>query len=93
MNKKKILLIAILLSTYIIFNLLEGERGLISYYEKQETKKLLITEKEKLLVQLQLINKKNNLLTNNMDLDYLEILYRKNFMAGEEDEKIYVITR
>ena len=92
-SKKSMLMIGILLTTYILFNLLEGERGLISYFEKQKTKKLLINEKTKLIAELQLVNKKNNLLTDNIDLDYLEILYRKKFMTGKNDEKIYIITK
>ena len=92
-SKKSMLMIGILLTTYILFNLLEGERGLISYFEKQKTKKLLINEKAKLIAELQLVNKKNSLLTDNIDLDYLEILYRKKFMTGKNDEKIYIITK
>ena len=92
-SNKKFLLTSILLTTYILFNLLEGERGLISYFEKQKIKKLLISEKEKLVIELQMANKKNTLLTDNIDLDYLEILYRKKFMAGKNEEKIYIITK
>ena len=88
-SKKKILLISILLATYILFNLLEGERGLISYFEKQKIKKLLINDKEKLSHELKLVNNKNNLLTDNIDLDYLEILYREKFMVGKPKETIY----
>ena len=89
-SKKKIVLISILLTTYILFNLLEGERGLISYFEKQKINKLLIDEKEKLVLQLQLINKKNSLLTDNIDLDYLEILYREKFFYGKPNETVYL---
>ena len=71
-NEKKIILISIFLTIYVFFNLLEGERGLISYFEKQKIKQLLISEKKELNYQLKLINKKNSLLTDNIDLDYLE---------------------
>ena len=91
-NEKKIILISIFLTIYIFFNLLEGERGLISYFEKQKIKQLLISEKKELNYQLKLINKKNSLLTDNIDLDYLEILYRKKFMVGKNNEKIYIST-
>ena len=87
-NEKKIILISIFLTIYVFFNLLEGERGLISYFEKQKIKQLLISEKKELNYQLKLINKKNSLLTDNIDLDYLEILYRKKFMVGKNNEKI-----
>ena len=89
-NEKKIILISIFLTIYVFFNLLEGERGLISYFEKQKIKQLLISEKKELSYQLKLINKKNSLLTDNIDLDYLEILYRKKFMVGKNNEKIYI---
>ena len=88
-NEKKIILISIFLTIYVFFNLLEGERGLISYFEKQKIKQLLISEKKELNYQLKLINKKNSLLTDNIDLDYLEILYRKKFMVGKANEYIY----
>ena len=44
-NKKKFTLISILMFIYVILNLLDGERGLISYYEKQKMIKQLIKEK------------------------------------------------
>jgi cell division protein FtsB len=90
-KNKKILLISILLTTYILFNLLEGERGLVSYFEKQKIKKMLIDNKEKLTRELNVVNNKNSLLSDNIDLDYLEILYREKFMVGEKEEKIYII--
>ena len=44
-NYKKFTLIIIFLFIYVFFNLLDGERGLISYYEKQKIKEQLIQEK------------------------------------------------
>ena len=88
-NYKKFTLITIFLFIYVFFNLLDGERGLISYYEKQKIKEQLINEKKSLTTQLTYIEKKNNLLTENLDIDYLEILYRKKFLVGKSSEKIY----
>ena len=89
-NHKKFTLISIFLFLYVIFNLLEGERGLISYYEKQKTIKQLLQEKKSLTLQLDSIEKKNSLLTDIIDTDYLETLYRKKFMVGKVNEKIYI---
>ena len=89
-NKKKFALISIFLFLYVIINLLDGERGLISYYEKQKIKKDLIEEKNLLVNQLAFVEKKNTLLTDNIDLDYLETIYRKKFMVGKLGEKIYI---
>jgi len=35
-SKKKIILISILLFLYVILNLLDGDRGLISFFEKKK---------------------------------------------------------
>ena len=89
-NKKRFTLISVFLFIYVLLNLLDGERGLISYYEKQKTLERLFQEKKSLNLQLYLVEKKNSLLTDIVDVDYLEILYRKKFMAGKENEKIYI---
>ena len=88
-NHKKFTLISILLFLYVIFNLLDGERGLISYYEKQKIKQQLIEEKKSLSIKLAKVERKNMLLTNKVDLDYLEMLYREKFMVGTPNEYIY----
>ena len=88
-NKKKITLIFIFLLVYVMLNLLGGERGLISYYEKQKIIESLSEKEKKLSKELKLIEKKNRLLSENIDLDYLEILYRTKFMLGKKSEKIY----
>tara|TARA_B100000073_G_scaffold309556_1_gene281360 strand:+ start:511 stop:819 length:309 start_codon:yes stop_codon:yes gene_type:complete len=85
------LLIFIFLVLYFCFNFLSGERGLISFYEK---KKILNDLKAK---EISLINKikdlefKNSLLSDNIDLDYVEILIRERFLLGKKNEKIYLI--
>ena len=89
-NQKKSSLISIFLFLYVILNLVDGERGLISYYEKQKVIENLFQEKKSLLLQLNLLEKENNLLTDVINIDYLEILYRKKFMVGKINEKIYL---
>ena len=91
-NEKKFTLISIILFIFVIFNLLEGKRGLISHYEKQKIKEQLVQDKKSLITQLNLIEKKINLLTGTVNLDYLEMLYRKKFLVGKPNEKIYINT-
>ena len=88
-NHRKFTLISIFLFLYVIFNLFDGERGLVSFYEKQQIKDQLIEEKKLYSSKLISVKKHNNLLTENIDLDYLEIQYRKKFMLGKANEKIY----
>ena len=89
-GQKKITLISIFLFVYVALNLFEGERGIVSYYKNQQIKKQLVNEKELLDLQLSAIEKKNSLLTDSIDLDYLEILYRNKFMLGKPEEKIFI---
>ena len=88
-NKKKFILINIFLFLYVMINLLDGQRGLISYFEKKNTIENLIQKKQELVIQLNIIEKKNDLLTGIVDTDYLETLYREKFMVGKENEKIF----
>ena len=89
-NRKKFTLISVILFIYVLLNLLDGERGLISYYEKQKRIEQLFQEKESLVLQLDSVTKKNSLLTDIIDTDYLETLYRKKFMVGKVNEKVYI---
>ena len=73
-----------------MLNLFDGERGLISYYEKQKRIEQLFQEKRLLVLQLDSVEKKNSLLTDIIDTDYLETLYREKFMVGKINEKIYI---
>jgi len=88
-KQKKFTLITVFLFLYVLINLLDGQRGLISYYEKQKIKELLIEEKKTLSIKLAMVEKKNKLLTGKVDLDYLEMLYREKFMVGKSNEYIY----
>ena len=87
--RKKLLLISIFLFLYVFLNLLDGERGLISYYKKIKLKDNLIQEQKIFISKINFVEKKNSLLTDKLDLDYLETLYRQKFMVGKEEEKIF----
>ena len=88
-NQKKFTLIVIFLFLYVLLNLLDGQRGLFSYYDKLKVKAQLTEEKKVLSIKLAMVEKKNMLLTDKVDLDYLEILYRQKFMVGKSNEHIY----
>ena len=88
-ERKGFILISLSLLFYVAVNLLDGERGLISYFEKKNSLENLKIEKKFVVNKLNDIKKKNDLLTKNIDLDYLEILYRNKFMLGKPSEKIF----
>ena len=78
---------------YFFFNLLSGERGLISYYEKKQILNDLKTKEISLKNQINDLDFKNSLLSDNLDLDYIETLIRERFLFGKKNEKIYIIKK
>jgi len=90
LKKNYFLLIGTFFFVYIAFNLLDGERGLFSYFEKKEIQNQLIQKKNNLIAELNDVEKKIILLSDNIDLDYLEILYREKFFYGKPNEKVYL---
>ncbi len=87
------LLTSIFLIFYFIFNLVSGERGLFSYFEKKELLSNLKNEEALLISKIEDIDHKNSLLSTNLDLDYVEILIRERFLFGKKDETIYLIKK
>ena len=89
-KKNYFLLIFTFLFLYFFFNLLDGERGLLSYYEKKILLKDLNNKEQKLKDEINYINFKNSLLSDNLDLDFVETLIREKFFFVKENEKIYI---
>ena len=87
------LLTSIFLIFYFIFNLVSGERGLFSYFEKKELLSNLKNEEVLLINRIEDIDHKNSLLSTDLDLDYVEILIRERFLFGKKDETIYLIKK
>ena len=87
LKKKKFLLFNIFFALYISINLIGGERGLISYFDKKNTHKKLIEEEKVLTAKLKDLDHKISLINKN-DPDYLDMLYRQKFNYVTEDEII-----
>ena len=85
-KNRKILLLNIFLVLYVFINLIGGERGLISYFEKKNTE-IQLTQKVKIFsLKLNDVENKNNLLSKKNDLDYLDKLYREKLLLGTKNE-------
>ena len=91
LKKNYLIIVFTLLFLYFFFNLLDGERGLISYFEKKKILNNLNNEKIIIKAKIEELDNKNSLLTSNIDLDYIEILIREKFMFGKKEDKIYII--
>ena len=85
------LIISTFLIFYFFFNLLYGERWLISYFDKKQILSSLQEKELSLTREIGNLEFKNSLLSDNLDLDYIEILIRQRFLYGKKNETIYII--
>ena len=92
-KKNFFLSITTFLILYFFFNLLDGERGLLSYLKKKQS--LIDLQNKELLLSNKIKNLelKNSLLTDNLDLDFIEILIREKFLFGKKEETLYIIKK
>ena len=93
LKKNYFLLVSTFLIFYFFFNFMSGERGLISYLEKKEILNNLEIKEAKLIENIEELELKNSLLSDNLDLDYIETLIRERFLFGNKDDKIYIIRK
>ena len=91
LKTRKLLLLNVVLLFYVTINLIGGERGLISYFEKNELYKHYSEQKKVVEKKINYLEKRNDLLSTNLDLDYIDYLYRQKFKFGKENEKIIKI--
>ena len=88
---KLLLIIPILLILYFILNLLGGDRGLFSYLKKRNYLNNLINKEKLIKQEIEELEKSNILLSDNLDIDYIEILLRDKFLLGKKGETVYII--
>ncbi len=92
-KKNYFLIIGTFLFLYFFFNLLDGERGLISLVKKENLLKQLKIKEKQLNESIVDLEFKNSLLNENIDKDYIEILIREKFIYSKNGEKIYVLKK
>ena len=90
-KKNYFLIIISFLILYFMFNLLNGDRGLISLFQKKNVLNNLIEKNINLTKSINDLKLKNSLLKDDIDLDFIEILIRDKFIFGKLNEKIYII--
>ena len=91
LKKNYFLLVSTFLILYFFFNLLSGQRGLISFFEKKQILNTLEQEESIFISEIEDLDFKNSLLSDNLDLDYIETLIRERFIFGKKKEQIYII--
>ena len=90
-KKNYFLLVSTFLILYFFFNLLSGQRGLISYFEKKQILNSIQDQQLLIINKIKDLDFKNSLLSDNLDLDYIETLVRERYLFGKKSETIYII--
>ena len=88
LKRKKLVFLNIFLFLYIAINLFSGDRGLLSFFEKNDLEKKLNEKKIVLKNEINEIENKNFLLSENLNFDFLDILIREKLKYGNKDEII-----
>ena len=78
---------------YFFFSLLDGDRGLISYFEKKNILNKLLEQEKILKIKIEDLEFKNSLLSDNLDLDFIETLIREKVIFGNKNDQIYIIQK
>ena len=90
LKKRKLILLNIFLTIYVGTNLIGGERGLASFFEKKNIYHELILKNTSINEELLDLKHKIKLISNN-DLDYLDMLYREKLRYGTKDEIVIIL--
>ena len=87
----KFLIINSFIILYFITNFFDGNRGYFSFQKKQiELDKLTNVEKLLNMQNKNLVNE-NISLSQNIDLNFLDEVYRQKFAVGKKNEKLLII--
>tara|TARA_Y100000591_G_scaffold12054_1_gene9379 strand:- start:7533 stop:7841 length:309 start_codon:yes stop_codon:yes gene_type:complete len=92
-KKNYVLIIGTFLFLYFFFNLLDGERGLISLLKKENLLAKLKSDENQIKEKIKKLEFNNSLLNENLDNDYIEILIREKLFFSKNGEKIYVLKK
>ena len=88
LKRKKLIFLNIFLFSYVLINFFDGDRGFYSYLDNKNKKDNLIEKKEMVKKKLNVVEHKNNLLSDELNFDYLDILIREKLKFGHSDELI-----
>jgi len=76
---------------YFIINFFDGNRGYISLQKKKIEYDKLSNIEKLLKIENRILVNENNSLSKNIDLNFLDEIYRGNFALGKKNEKLLII--
>ena len=87
----KFLIINIFIILYFIINFFDGNRGYISFQKKKIEYDKLSNIENLLKIDNKRLKDENNSLSENIDLNFLDEIYRGKFALGKKNEKLLII--
>ena len=87
----KFLIINIFIILYFIINFFDGNRGYISLQKKKIEYDKLSNIENLLKIDNKRLKDENNSLSGNIDLNFLDEIYRGKFALGKKNEKLLII--
>ena len=87
----KFLIINIFIILYFIINFFDGNRGYISLQKKKTEYDKLSNIENFLKIDNTRLKNENNSLSENIDLNFLDEIYRGKFALGKKNEKLLII--
>lgn len=87
----KFIIINSFIILYFITNFFDGNRGYYSLQEKRSQYNDLTNLEKKLLIINSKLKNENYALSQNIDNEFLDEIYRKNFVLGKKGEKLIIL--
>tara|TARA_B100000963_G_scaffold170835_1_gene148649 strand:- start:5074 stop:5373 length:300 start_codon:yes stop_codon:yes gene_type:complete len=87
----KFLILNTFIILYFIINFFDGNRGYISLQKKKIEYDKLSNIEKLLKIENRILVNENNSLSKNIDLNFLDEIYRGNFALGKKNEKLLII--
>ena len=91
LNNSKFLIINTFIILYFIINFFDGNRGYISLQKKKIEYDKLSNVEKLLNLENKRLTSENISLTKNIDLNFLDEIYREKFALGKKNEKLLII--
>ena len=91
LKKYKFLIINSFLVLYFVTNFFDGKRGYLSFLQQKKEYLELVKIEKSLRLKNIILKKENEALTKKIDKNFIDELYRKNFVYGKKNEKLIIL--
>ncbi len=91
LSNYKFLIINSFIVLYFVINFFDGNRGYISFQNKTVEYDKLSNVEKYLKIENKILINENISLTKNIDLNFIDEIYRDKFVVGKKNEKLLIL--